>query len=130
MEPNFVTLNTPYYRRLSDSQIQTLHDSTLEVLERTGIRILEGEALQLFKEGGADITDGTRVRIPAWRVEWAIKTAPNRLFFMTRGSCCHPFEKAKLLLRNGSDPLTSSITGITSACPGIREISVLMHCHI
>lgn len=36
MEPNFVTLNTPYYRRLSDSQIQILHDSTLEVLERTG----------------------------------------------------------------------------------------------
>jgi trimethylamine--corrinoid protein Co-methyltransferase len=79
MEPNFVTLNTPYYRRLSDSQIQILHDGTLEVLERTGIRILEEEALQLFKKGGADITDGNRVRIPAWRVEWAIKTAPKQI---------------------------------------------------
>jgi len=79
MEPNFVTLNTPYYRRLSDSQIQILHDGTLEVLERTGIRILEEEALQLFRKGGADVTDGTRVRIPAWRVEWAIKTAPKQI---------------------------------------------------
>jgi trimethylamine--corrinoid protein Co-methyltransferase len=79
MEPNFVTFNTPYYRRLSDSQIQILHDSTLEVLERTGIRILEEEALQLLKRGGADITDGNRVRIQPWRVEWAIKTAPKQI---------------------------------------------------
>ena len=79
MEPNFVTLNTPYYRRLSDSQIHILHDGTLEVLERTGIRILEEEALQLLRKGGADVTDGTRVRIPAWRVEWAIKTAPKQI---------------------------------------------------
>jgi trimethylamine---corrinoid protein Co-methyltransferase len=79
MEPNFQTLNTPYYRRLSDSQIQVLHDSTLEVLERTGVRILEEEALALFKKGGADITDGNRVRIPSWRVEWAVKTAPKQI---------------------------------------------------
>ncbi len=79
MEPNFVTLNTPYYRRLSDSQIQILHDSTLEVLERTGVRILDEEALELLKKGGSDITDGTRVRIPAWRVDWAVKTAPKQI---------------------------------------------------
>jgi trimethylamine---corrinoid protein Co-methyltransferase len=79
MEPNFKTLNTPYYRRLSDSQIQVLHDGTLEVLERTGVRVLEEEALELFKKGGADITDGNRVRIPSWRVEWAIKTAPKQI---------------------------------------------------
>ena len=79
MEPNFQTLNTPYYRRLSDSQIQVLHDGTLEVLERTGVRILEEEALALFKKGGADITDGNRVRIPSWRVEWAVKTAPKQI---------------------------------------------------
>jgi trimethylamine---corrinoid protein Co-methyltransferase len=79
MEPNFQTLNTPYYRRLSDSQIQILHDGTLEVLERTGVRILEEEALALFKKGGADITDGNRVRIPSWRVEWAVKTAPKQI---------------------------------------------------
>ena len=79
MEPNFVTLNTPYYRRLSESQIQILHDSTLEVLERTGIRILDEEALRLFTKGGADITDGNRVRIQPWRVEWAIRTAPKQI---------------------------------------------------
>ena len=79
MEPNFITLNTPYYRRLSDSQIQILHDSSLEVLQRTGVRILEEEALQLLRKGGAEITDGNRVRIPAWRVEWAIRAAPKQI---------------------------------------------------
>ena len=79
MEPNFVTLNTPYYRRLSDAQIQVLHDSTLEVLERTGVRVLEEEALMLFQKGGSDITDVNRVRIPSWRVEWAIRTAPKQI---------------------------------------------------
>jgi len=79
MEPNFITLNTPYYRRLSDSQIQILHDSTLEVLEHTGVRVLEEEALDLFKKAGADVTEGNLVRIPCWRVEWAIRAAPKQI---------------------------------------------------
>jgi len=79
MEPNFLALTAPYYRRLSDSQIQVLHDSSLEVLERTGVRILDEEALELFKMGGADITEDNRVRIPAWRVEWALRTAPKQI---------------------------------------------------
>ena len=104
MEPNFVTLNTPYYRRLSDSQIQVLHDSTLEVLERTGIRILEEEALQLFKKGGGDITDGNRVRIPAWRVEWAIKTAPKQIILYDQeGHAAIRLRGRNCYYGNGSD---------------------------
>ncbi len=104
MEPNFMTMNTPYYRRLSDSQIQVLHDATLEVLERTGIRILEEEALQLFKKGGADITDGNRVRIPAWRVEWAIKTAPKQIILYDQeGRAAIRLRGRNCYYGNGSD---------------------------
>ena len=104
MEPNFVTLNTPYYRRLSDSQIQVLHDSTLEVLERTGIRILDEEALQLFKKGGGDITDGNRVRIPAWRVEWAVKTAPKQIILYDQeGHAAIRLRGRNCYYGNGSD---------------------------
>jgi trimethylamine---corrinoid protein Co-methyltransferase len=104
MEPNFQTLNTPFYRRLSDSQIQVLHDSTLEVLERTGVRILEEEALALFKKGGADITDENRVRIPSWRVEWAIKTAPKQIILYDQeGNAVIRLRGRNCYYGNGSD---------------------------
>jgi trimethylamine--corrinoid protein Co-methyltransferase len=104
MEPNFMTLNTPYYRRLSDSQIQILHDSTLEVLEKTGVRILEEEALRLFKQGGADITDGNHVRIPARRVEWAIKTAPKQIILYDQeGHAAIRLRGRNCYYGNGSD---------------------------
>lgn len=104
MEPNFVTLNTPYYRRLSDSQIQILHDSSLEVLERTGIRVFEEEALQLFRKGGADINDGNLVRIPAWRVEWAIRTAPKQIILYDQeGHAAIRLRGKNCYYGNGSD---------------------------
>ena len=39
IESNISTLNTPYYRRLSDSQVQQIHHASLEIMERTGIRL-------------------------------------------------------------------------------------------
>ncbi len=104
MEPNFISLNSPYYRRLSDSQIQILHDSTLEVLERKGVRILEEEALDLFKKGGAQIHDGNRVTIPGSRVEWAIRTAPKQiLLYDQEGRVSIRLRGRNCYYGNGSD---------------------------
>ena len=51
-------------------------EATLEVLERTGVEISHPKAKELLNSAGAHI-NGDRVRIPAWMVEDAIRTAPT-----------------------------------------------------
>jgi len=63
---------------LNEEQIQQMHMATLEVLERTGIQITHPRALELLGGAGARV-EGKRVRIPAWMVEDAIRTAPSRV---------------------------------------------------
>jgi len=74
-----LSLNTAFYRRLTDYQCRQLHDASLEILERTGIRFYDDEALELFRRAGVRIADGNRVYVPGWRVEWALKTAPKQV---------------------------------------------------
>jgi trimethylamine--corrinoid protein Co-methyltransferase len=56
-----------------------LHEASLEILLRTGVRFYCDEAVDLFKEGGAEVTDGNLIRIPPHLVEWALGTAPKTL---------------------------------------------------
>ncbi len=63
---------------ISDEQIEQIHQATLEVLERTGIKTSHPRALELLHGAGARV-DRNRVRIPAWMVEEAIRTAPSRV---------------------------------------------------
>jgi trimethylamine--corrinoid protein Co-methyltransferase len=79
IQSNQVVLNSPYYRRLTDCQLDRLHDASLEILERTGVRFQEEEAISLFKSAGCDVLDGDRVHIPAWRVQWALNLAPKQI---------------------------------------------------
>lgn len=65
------------FRSLDDDQIHLLHEASLEILARTGVRFYSEEALDLFRKGGAHVSDGNRVRIPAHLVDWALRTAPK-----------------------------------------------------
>ena len=73
------SLHTPFYRRLTDTQLRALHDASLEIMERVGMRFYDDEAVALFRKGGAEITDGNRIHIPAGRVEWALSLAPRQI---------------------------------------------------
>jgi trimethylamine--corrinoid protein Co-methyltransferase len=68
---------------LSTDQIEQIHRATLEVLERTGVQIAHPRALELLHGAGARV-DGDRVRIPAWMVEEALRTAPPRVVLGNR----------------------------------------------
>jgi trimethylamine--corrinoid protein Co-methyltransferase len=56
-----------------------LHEASLEIMVRTGMRFFDQEALELFRKGGAEISDGNLVSIPSYLVEWAIQTAPKNI---------------------------------------------------
>lgn len=62
---------------LSRDDLETLHLATLDLLRNTGIKAESREALELFAEGGADVDfESGLVRMPAYMVEDAIRTAP------------------------------------------------------
>jgi trimethylamine--corrinoid protein Co-methyltransferase len=74
-------------------------------MENIGIRFRNSEALEIFKKGGATVDDD-RVRIPSWRVEWALRRAPKRLtLFDQTGSPAIRLEGRRSYFGNGSDLL-------------------------
>jgi len=104
LESNVTAMETPYYRRLSESQLQKLHFATLEILERTGIRFHDPEAVDLFRKGGADVTDGNVVHIPAWRVEWALGISPKQIILYDQeGNPAIRLAGRRSYFGNGSD---------------------------
>ena len=72
------------FRILSDKQIEELHFATLQILERTGVTFECQEAITTLGNAGADVSDTTRVKIPAYMVEQALRTAPKMITLYTR----------------------------------------------
>jgi len=77
-------LGAPRFARLTPEQCEKLHSASLTLLERTGVRLFEPEAVELVKAAGAQVSEGNRVRIPAWLVEWALSTAPKSITLFNR----------------------------------------------
>lgn len=69
---------------LTQDQISLLHSASLEIMARTGMRFFAQEALDLFKKGGAKVTDGNLVYIPSNLVDWAIRTVPKNITIYDR----------------------------------------------
>jgi trimethylamine--corrinoid protein Co-methyltransferase len=65
--------------RLTPEQTQRIEEAGLEILHRTGVRVFDEEAVDLYREGGAVISDGNLVRIPPHLVERAIRIAPKNI---------------------------------------------------
>lgn len=69
----------------SDDELYDIHSGTLEVLEKTGIKVESKEALEIFAAGGANVDFKTGVvKIPAYIVEDAIRSAPNTVLLAGR----------------------------------------------
>ncbi len=103
---NEQTFRSPQFRRMSDEQCQRIHWASLEVMERTGVRLYEQEAVDLFQQAGAFVSDGNRVRIPSGLVEKAFTTVPKRVVLCDRhGKRVMPLEGYRSFYGPGSDCL-------------------------
>jgi trimethylamine--corrinoid protein Co-methyltransferase len=67
------------FRSLTEDQVCLLHEASLEIMARTGMRFHCAEALDLWRRGGATVSDGNLVRIPSHLVEWALRTVPKNV---------------------------------------------------
>ncbi len=80
--PSGQTLSGP--RLLSDAQLEEIHLASLEILRRTGVRVYEAESLDLLREAGCSVTDGSLVRFPPAVVESRLSDAPSRIVLCER----------------------------------------------
>jgi len=104
MRSNYQVNATPQFRVLSDSQIEEIFHAALEVLGRVGTRVHSDEALSLLREAGCQISDGDRARIPAWLVQDALSTTPQRITIAGRDRTYRVMlEKNKIYFGTGSD---------------------------
>jgi len=81
---DFLVRRRPRIQLLSSDQIYQIHLSSLRLLEKTGVNVLLPEAVDLLREAGAYVTDETRVRIPSYLVEEALRVAPRSITISDR----------------------------------------------
>ncbi len=84
MRANYVQYKSPQFRILSDKQVEELHYGTMQILERTGVLFECDEAIEILGEAGADISDTSRIKIPSYLVEQALRTAPKTITLYSR----------------------------------------------
>ena len=70
---------TPNFRVLSEDQIERIYSAALDVIQRTGARFYHEEALELFHNSDAVVTDENLVRVPLSLVERSIQTHPRKV---------------------------------------------------
>ena len=95
---------TVQFRVLTDDQIEQIYFAALDVLESSGTRIFQDEAIELFRAGGAVVTDGNHVRIPSSMVELALGHNPRKITLAGRnGKRSLHLQKDSAYYGTGSD---------------------------
>ena len=80
----YITRNIPSVDLLSDEGLALIEENSETILEEIGIDFREdAEALELFKDAGADI-DGERVRFPRGLARHLVSTAPSTFTQLAR----------------------------------------------
>lgn len=104
LRANQLSFDAPFFRKLSDNQLRRIHEASLEILERTGVRLYHEDAIVLLRKASCEVMDDNRVRIPAYLVEWALRTAPRRITLCNRsGERVMPLENYNVFYGPGSD---------------------------
>ena len=76
-------------RMFTDDDLEAIHLATLEVLSGTGVFVEDEAALDVLRDGGCVVDRDSRiVRIPAWVVEDAIRSAPSTITLCGREPAC------------------------------------------
>jgi trimethylamine--corrinoid protein Co-methyltransferase len=69
----------------SDDDLYQIHLATLEVLEHSGLYVQSNEAMDIFENGGCKVDrQQKKVRIPAYVVEDALNSAPQKVVLCGR----------------------------------------------
>ena len=110
----------PLITVLNEQQIGQIHESSLRILTSVGLEIDSEKAVSVVAKAGAEV-DGSRVRIPADLVQWALDAAPSSVdihdrrgnFAFRIGNGAETRFGIGATTLNYQDPLTDEITPFT-----------------
>ena len=83
IDTNTHTFDAAQFQRMTVAQCEKIHWASLEMLERYGAKLHHQRAIDLLKQGGADV-DGNLVFVPSGMVEKAFTTVPKRVVLYNR----------------------------------------------
>lgn len=96
----------------SECDIEGIHSNTLEIMEKTGIHVQSKKAMDIFEQGGAKVDrQKQNVKIPAYMVEEAVRTAPGKVLLAGRNP------KNDVILENGRVNFIPFGTGVNVIDP-------------
>ena len=79
MKINQAINETLVFQVLSDDQCEQIYNAALNVMEKTGGRFNNEEALKVFGESDAVVTDENLVRTPTTMAEQALRWHPSKI---------------------------------------------------
>jgi trimethylamine--corrinoid protein Co-methyltransferase len=95
---------TTRFQILTDDQIEQIYFAALDVLEISGARISHPEALELFANSDAVVSETNRVRIPTAMVEQALGSCPSKSTLTGRnGKRSVKLQKNEVAFGSGAD---------------------------
>ena len=95
---------TTRFQILTGDQIEQIYFAALDVLEISGARISHPEALELFTNSDAVVSETNRVRIPTAMVEQALGSCPSKSTLTGRnGKRSVKLQKNEVAFGSGAD---------------------------
>ena len=95
---------TTRFQILTGDQIERIYFAALDVLEISGARIFHEEALELFTNSDAVVSETHRVRIPTAMVEQALGSCPSKSNLTGRnGNRSIKLQKNEVAFGSGAD---------------------------
>jgi len=134
-------VNRPTISLLTETQVKRLHSASLRILAETGVEFYEPEAVELLRGAGAEIIGETRVKIPEYLVEEALRSVPSRITIWDReGNRAMELEGRNIHFGPGSDtintidpytgerrePIKKDIRNVSVVCDYLPNIDFVM----
>ncbi len=131
----------PRLKVLNREQVLAIHNAALEILEKTGFKMEHAGARDMLAEAGCTVFNGDWVRMPAYLVENALKTAPRQVcLYDQKGNKAMPLFNNNSFYGTGSDTvytvdietgerrrtLLSDVANFAKLVDGLENISFAM----
>ncbi len=94
----------PRLKVLNHEQAWAIHTAALEILDKTGFKMEHPGALGMLADAGASVTNDDWVKLPAYIIEEALKSAPKQItLYDQKGTESMPLVNGNHFYGTGSD---------------------------
>ena len=94
----------PRLKVLNGEQALAIHTAALEILEKTGFKMEHSGAMEMLANAGAKVSNGDWVKLPAYLVEEALRSAPRQIaLYDQKGNKTMPLVDGNSFYGTGSD---------------------------